>query len=98
MEIPDVKVTFSEDGDEEKIVRGGSFGSGSGYERLRHGGCRSRCSKNSVSGKSIANTTVTTDSMTNVTKITLSSLDLSCECESEHSGSLLLSSSDSSSG
>lgn len=95
-EIPDVKITYSDDGEEEKIGRADSFGSGSAYEP-RHG-LRSRCSNGSVSGKSVANTTITTDSMTNVTKITVSSLDLSCECDSERSGSSISSSTDPSSG
>lgn len=65
-----------------------------GVERER---VRSRCSNTSLSVKSIANTTVTTDSMTNVTKITLSSLDLSEDCESVRSSSLLSTSTDDSS-
>ncbi|KAL0271205.1 UNVERIFIED_CONTAM: hypothetical protein PYX00_008376 [Menopon gallinae] len=81
--------------------RGNSFGSVKSYEKDRlsnadeepgksyeHERVRSRCSNTNLSVKSMANTTVTTDSMTNVTKITLSSLDLSCECESVRSSSL----------
>nr|CAD7264181.1 unnamed protein product [Timema shepardi] len=47
---------------------------------------RSRCDSNTGS---IANTTVTTDSMTNVTRITVSSLDLSCDTDSMNSVGLL---------
>lgn len=82
----------------EDRVRGNSFGSFKSYEKDRlsnedeeqgkHERVRSRCSNTNLSVKSMANTIVTTDSMTNVTKITLSSLDLSCECESVQSSSL----------
>nr|CAD7395615.1 unnamed protein product [Timema cristinae] len=47
---------------------------------------RSRCDSNTGS---LANTTVTTDSMTNVTRITVSSLDLSCDTDSMNSVGLL---------
>lgn len=95
---------------EDKILKSSSFGSYTSYEKIKYISSdddklkndyervRSRCSNASLSVKSIANTTVTTDSMTNVTKITLSSLDLSCECESIKSSSFLSTSSDDSSG
>lgn len=98
---------LQESDNEDKILKSNSFGSYTSYEKVKYNSSeddrlkidtervRSRCSNTNLSVKSIANTTVTTDSMTNVTKITLSSLDLSCECESVKSSSLLSTSSDS---
>lgn len=98
-------VNVDEMDSDDKILKSSSFGSYSGYkerypslddEKKGTERVRSRCSNTSLSVKSIANTTVTTDSMTNVTKITLSSLDLSGDCESVRSSSLLSTSSNAS--